>query len=64
MHRHVQVRVDGDLMRWFDATFPHMSKQAFLEMCFLELRRAVEAGELRPDTMFGGIVAHVAERER
>jgi hypothetical protein len=43
MSRNVQVRVEDELIDWFDKMFPaHGSKQWFVESCFLKLKEAVE----------------------
>jgi len=51
MKRHVQARVDEELLEWFEEHCHWMSKQGFIEGCFYYLRLAVEKGRLpMPDT--------------
>lgn len=52
MKRHVQARVDEELIDWFEENCGGMSKQKFIEGCFYYLRLAVEIGRLPPPDVY------------
>jgi hypothetical protein len=46
--KNVQVRLSLELADWYDETFPGLSKQAFGESCFKQLKLAVDEGRIVP----------------
>ena len=43
------IRIDPDLVEWFDTSFPIFgAKQWFIESCFRELKSMHDKGEFEP----------------
>jgi hypothetical protein len=53
--RHVQVRLDDDLVDWFDENWGG-NKQDFVQRCFERLRELVRLGEIEPPVRLVDVV--------